>query len=251
MEGWICLHRKLLDNPIATSPDHIAVWTTLLLLAQHKESRFCHGGTWVTLKAGQLLTGRKSLSGQVGVKQTKLERILDNLESGQQIRQQKTNKFRIITIVNWHMYQDKTTDGQQADNKETTNGHIQQCITMENNSSTVGGSKEKDPKGRKTTKKKQSLIEQPVKKFEKPSLAELTAYVAEKGYSVDPQEFLIKYDGNGWLCGKPLKPMESWKIVLYRWHKNGVQDNQSRKGQDNGQFNEQQSKVGITIKSEV
>ncbi len=241
MEGWICLHRKLLDNPIATSPDHIAVWTTLLLLAQHKESRFCHGGTWVTLKAGQLLTGRKRLSEQVGVKPTKLERILDYLEVGQQIKQQKTNKYRIITIVKWHEYQDKTIAGQQPDNKQTTDGHIQQCKTMETTSSTVGGQPEKAKKG---------VAEHP-KPFVKPTVVELKAYIAKKGYSVDADEFFEKYEANGWRNGKPLSPMESWKRTVIVWQRNETKDNKNRKGTSNGDFNGQTSKVGITIESGV
>ena len=49
------------------------------------------------------------------------------LENAQQIGQQTFTKYRIITIVKWDEYQllGQQT-GQQADNKRTTSGHIQE-----------------------------------------------------------------------------------------------------------------------------
>lgn len=54
--GWICLHRKLLDNPICERADYLAVWVHLLLMANHKETTFIWNNKKQTLKAGQLLT---------------------------------------------------------------------------------------------------------------------------------------------------------------------------------------------------
>lgn len=86
------------------------------------------------VKPGQLVTGREKLSKQTGIPGTTIERMLDYLETGQQIGQQKTTKFRIITIINWQKYQidDKggQQTGQQVDNKRTTDG--QQTDTFNN-----------------------------------------------------------------------------------------------------------------------
>ena len=80
-------------------------------------------GGVVVVKEGQLITGRKTLSEETGLPETTIERILTYLESEHQIGQQKTTKFRLITIVNWKDYQNPDI---KTDNKRTTNGHKQE-----------------------------------------------------------------------------------------------------------------------------
>ena len=120
--GWIKIHRKLLDNPIANKPHYLSVWITLLLLASHKEYEVLVGDKKILIKRGQLLTGRKKLAEATGVQESKIERILKRLENDQQIEQQSTNKFRLITINNYDSYQiDEQQNEQQMNNKRTTN----------------------------------------------------------------------------------------------------------------------------------
>jgi hypothetical protein len=118
MDGWIKLHRKILDNPISHKPEYAWLWTTLLLLANHDDNKFIFNGNEEIVKRGQILTGREKLSSQTGIKPTNIENILKYLEKCGQIGQQKTNKFRLITVIKYNEYQDI---GQQSDNKVTTN----------------------------------------------------------------------------------------------------------------------------------
>ena len=127
-QGWIKLHRKILENPISKKPTYAWLWVYLLLKANHKEERFIWNNTETTIKEGQLLTGRKNLSLETGIPETTIERALEYFEkNGHQIRQQKTTKFRIITILNWSIYQQENI---KTDNKRTTNG--QQTDTNKN-----------------------------------------------------------------------------------------------------------------------
>lgn len=122
MEGWIKLHRKILDNPIITKDsDYLAVWIYLLLNTTHKEYDVLFKGKRITLKKGQLLTGRKSISEKLKIDENKVQRILKTLENEQQIEQQSSNKNRLITIVSWNKYQeDEQQIEQQVNNKRTT-----------------------------------------------------------------------------------------------------------------------------------
>lgn len=122
MEGWIKLHRKTLDNPIITKDsDYLAVWIYLLLNATHKEYDVLFKGERITLKKGQLLTGRKSISEKLKIDENKVQRILKTLENEHQIEQQSSNKNRLITIVSWDKYQqDEQQDEQQVNNNRTT-----------------------------------------------------------------------------------------------------------------------------------
>lgn len=122
--GWIKLHRKILENPISRKPTYAWLWIFLLLRANHKETKFLWNGQEITIKEGQILTGRKELSKETGIPETTIERALAHFEkNGHQIGQQKTTKYRVITILNWKQYQNMDT---KADNKRTTNGHKQE-----------------------------------------------------------------------------------------------------------------------------
>ena len=133
--GWIKLHRKILDNPISHRPQWAWIWVVLLLLASHddKES-FIFDDQQMHLKKGQFITGRKKLSQITGVSETTVERVLDYLEKSRQIGQQKNTKNRVITILNWELYQN-------VDNKRTTNGQqtdtIKNIISKEDKKNTV------------------------------------------------------------------------------------------------------------------
>lgn len=130
--GWILLHRKLLDNPICKNPTWAFLWIVLLLLASHKEKDdFIWNGKITKLKKGQFITGRKKLKELTNIPETTIERALTYLEkSGHQIGQQKTTKFRLITILNWDKYQKLDS---KADNRRTTDGQQTDTINNDNN----------------------------------------------------------------------------------------------------------------------
>lgn len=126
--GWIKLHRKVLENPICRKPKYLSIWIHLLLMANHKEAKMMWNGEILSIHEGQFITGRKELSLKTGIPETTIEDILNFLERQQQIRQQKTTKFRLITVINWEKYQISDT---KSDNKPTTKR--QQADTNKNN----------------------------------------------------------------------------------------------------------------------
>jgi DnaD/phage-associated family protein len=123
VEGWIKLHRKLLENPIIMKDsDYLSVWIYLLLNATHTEYDTLFQGKRITLQKGQLITGRKSIAEKLKIDENKVQRILKLLENEQQIEQQKSNKNRLITIVSWNKYQQNEQQiEQQVNNNRTTN----------------------------------------------------------------------------------------------------------------------------------
>lgn len=52
------------------------------------------------------------------------------------------------------------------------------------------------------------------KKFDPPSLEEVTEYVRERGSRVDPQGFIDFYASKGWMVGR--SPMKDWKAACRR-----------------------------------
>ena len=118
-EGWIKLHRKIKHGGLFRNPRLLTLWIWLLLSANRKPHDFMWDQGIIHIKEGQLLTGRDKLSEALNIPATTLERLLTDLEIMGNIGQQKTTKFRVITILNWSRYQEtdnrRTTDGQQTD----------------------------------------------------------------------------------------------------------------------------------------
>lgn len=115
--GWIKLHRQILLNPIAQKPHYLCLWILLLLKANHNKTKMIWNNDIVVIHEGQLVTGRKQLSKQSGIAESTIEDVLNFLERQHQIQQQKTTKYRLITILNWKQYQD---DNRKSNNKATT-----------------------------------------------------------------------------------------------------------------------------------
>ena len=124
--GWIKLHRCLLDDAVCQKSAYFRLWVVLLLRAAHKEHEFIFNNQIHTLYPGQLITGRKKLSQQTGIPGTTIVRILKCFENGQRIKVKTTTKYSLITIINWEKYQSEASSlhssGHQMDNKRSASG---------------------------------------------------------------------------------------------------------------------------------
>ena len=121
--GFVKIHRKMLDNPVVCKDnDYFRVWLYLLLDASHKGYSAIFNGKKIELKAGQLITGRKSIAEKCNISESKAQRILKSFEIEQQIEQQTGNKNRLITVLNWDKYQNSEQQiEQQVNIKRTSN----------------------------------------------------------------------------------------------------------------------------------
>lgn len=129
MEGWIKIHRKMLENPIiCKDSDYLSVWIYLLLNATHKEIPALFKGKKIMLQPGQLITGRKSIAKQLKISESKIYRVINEYKTEHQIEQQTSNKNSLITILNWNTYQQiEQQNEHQMNNKRTTTEHKQEC----------------------------------------------------------------------------------------------------------------------------
>lgn len=151
MSGWIKIHRKLLDNPIVCKDsDYLSVWIYLLLNATHKDHPALFKGEKITLKPGQLITGRKVISERLSISDSKVKRILLDFESDQQIDRQRSNKNSIISIVNWDKYQyddqqidQQMTNKRPADDQQVTTNKNERKKEINNNNPPISPQKEK------------------------------------------------------------------------------------------------------------
>lgn len=141
MEGWIKSYRSVMDNPIVCKDaDHYAVWGYIMHYAAHADTEAYFAGKRITLKAGQLITGRKKIAEKFRVNEIKIYRVLKCFESEQQIEQRTTNACTLITVINWSKYQPSEQQiAQPLNNNCTTTAQrlntIQECKNERNNNS--------------------------------------------------------------------------------------------------------------------
>lgn len=56
-----------------------------------------------------------------------------------------------------------------------------------------------------------------VQRFIPPTIAEVQAYIQQKGYSIDAESFVAFYESKGWMVGK--NKMKDWHMALVTWSK--------------------------------
>jgi DNA-binding transcriptional regulator YhcF (GntR family) len=103
-------------------PNTKAVFLHLLLTANFKEGEY----KGVPLKPGQTIIGRKALAEQLGISEQCVRTALNRLKSTNEITIKSTNKFSVVTVENWAMY--------QSDESESTN---ESTNTLTNNQPTT------------------------------------------------------------------------------------------------------------------
>lgn len=132
MEGWISLYRKFTEWEWYTDANTMRVFLHLLLKANHKD------GNWQgkTIKRGQVVTGRKSLSNELKISEQAIRTSLNKLKITNEITIETTNKFSIITIEKYDVYQDSQKENNQQKDQQATNEQPtsnQQLTTNNNN----------------------------------------------------------------------------------------------------------------------
>lgn len=132
MAGWIKVHRQLMDSPIFDNEKLFKVFMYCLMKASHKEHKQLVGKQVVILKPGQFVFGRKKASAEANMSASTLWSYMLTLKNLDTIDIKSNNKFSVVTIVNWGLYQQeeenhdskrnnkRTTDEQQTNNKRTT-----------------------------------------------------------------------------------------------------------------------------------
>lgn len=197
--GYIKLWRKIEDSFIMRDPDALWLWIKLLMKANHKDTEFMFNGSKVVLKRGQLITGRKALSNESTVSESKIFRLLKCFEIEHLIEQQKTNRYSIVSIVSYDDYQFNEHQNEQLVNNQRTTSE-QPVNTSKELLST------KDP-----------LINIKRVVFTPPSLQEVIVYCLERKNGIDSQKWHNFYTAKDWMIGK--NKMKDWKAAVRTWEK--------------------------------
>lgn len=124
--SWIKLHRRITKWGWYTDSKMVHLFLHLLLNANYKQSEW----RGEKIERGQILTGRKQLSVDTGITEQSIRTCLKNLELTKEITIKSTNKFSVITVVNYEVYQEKGDEltskltSKLTNNQPTTNQQL-------------------------------------------------------------------------------------------------------------------------------
>jgi DNA-binding transcriptional regulator YhcF (GntR family) len=107
MDGWIKLHRCLINKPIwaASKPEQKAVLITILCLANHESKEWIWQGQKFVVREGQFITSLDSLAKKSGVSRKSVRTALANFEKLEFLANESAKTGRLITVINWALYQ--------------------------------------------------------------------------------------------------------------------------------------------------
>jgi hypothetical protein len=151
-EGFVYLHRKLLDNPVFDNPHMLKVWIWCLLKASHAKHDTLVGLRNITLMPGQFIFGRFKAAAELKMKPSSVRNYMAYLERYQMIINNSDNKYTLVTVTNWALYQtynknldtNRTATGQQQDtnNNGNTGDTANTVFKNENNNAPLPDGKE-------------------------------------------------------------------------------------------------------------
>lgn len=119
MNGWIKLHRSLLEWEWYNDKNTLKLFIHLLLKANIRDNEW----QGIIIKRGSFITSRKNLSTETGLTEREVRTTLSRLEKTGEITRKTTNKYTLITLVKYDNYQDKeeeATSKRPANDQQTT-----------------------------------------------------------------------------------------------------------------------------------
>ncbi len=224
IDSFIKLQRQITQWEWYTDTNTKSLFIHLVLMAQHKDTEW----RGITLKRGQLLTGRLLLSKQTGLSEREIRTAINKLKTTNEIAVRTTNQFSVITVNNYNTYQEKKDVDRPAERpteRPTTDQRATTCKNVKND-------------------KKKTLNTDSVKTpvFTIPEKRETADLFISKGSTNEEAgRFWYFYDSKGWMVGKV--KMTNWTSAAYRWISE-TKKQEARNGAFNG--NEKRDALGLT-----
>ena len=117
MEGWIKIHRKMLDWEWYNDNNTKILFLHLLLTANHKEKKW----RGQIIKRGQKITSIQHLAEETRLSVRQVRTSLDKLKSTHEITIKTTNKNTLVTIEKYNDYQGKDNNNDKQNDKQPDN----------------------------------------------------------------------------------------------------------------------------------
>jgi len=140
--GWIKLHRRILDWEWYNEPNTFRLFFHLLMKANHKPINY----KGIVIKEGQVITGQRQLANELNISRQEIRTAMKNLLSTHEATHVTSRQGTIIQIVNFKKYQVPT---HEATNEQPTSAKMRKSMTAR----VSEGQKEKKSSSSTTNKK--------------------------------------------------------------------------------------------------
>ncbi|MFA7185604.1 MAG: hypothetical protein WC082_11955 [Victivallales bacterium] len=118
--GYVHFWRKSLDSGWLRNHQLWVFWSYCLLKATHREYDAIVGLQRVHLNPGQFIFGRRQASIETGLTERQIRTIIEFLKKAGNLTIKTTNRFSIISIINWDIYQGRETQNDQQNDQLPT-----------------------------------------------------------------------------------------------------------------------------------
>ena len=203
--GWIKLHRQIVDNWIWEDPAKLKAWLDILLMVNHEDKKILVNGQLVTIKRGEKLTSIIKLAERWKWSKRRVMRFLDLLEDDEMCTTKRTTNGTTIKVVNYADYQDFVIP--KRDTVGTTNG-------------TPDGTADGTPPGTQTITNKNYKNDKregsAPHTFTPPDEQEVRDYCKAMDYKMNVGLFMAYYEARDW-CLSHGKKMADWKKAVTAW----------------------------------
>lgn len=132
--GYFKIWRELFAKPIwlNSTPEQSRILITLMAMANFKENEWDYNGKSFKLDPGQFVTSLDSIREECGkyVSIRNIRTALERFEKLGFLTSKPTNRYRLITITNWALYQqdadvpDKQSDRHLTSNRQAPDKHL-------------------------------------------------------------------------------------------------------------------------------
>jgi hypothetical protein len=134
-EGWVKVHRKLLDNPIFKDSESVHLMIYSILKANHEDKDILWNGKRIVVRRGQFISGLRKIAKETGISIKKIRSRSQLFENLKIWHTQKAHTHSLITICNYEKYQgsafdDGTPKGHSKGTPRATNKNYKNINTL-------------------------------------------------------------------------------------------------------------------------
>lgn len=229
MANYFKVDRKIVKWEWFTDSNTLTVWIYCLSQANWKPGRFMGH----EIPRGSFATSVQHIATDCGLTNRNVRTSLEKLKNSENLTIKTTNKFSLISVVNYSKYQnsDEGTDKQsdnpltndrQTTDKQTDNNRSIKAFKQDNKITNTEDKRSCDSEKTSPSPTKLST------RFVKPTVQEIADYANSIGFTaLDAEYFWNYYQSNGWRVGR--NPMKDWRASIRTWRRNDQNKNKPRK----------------------
>lgn len=131
--GYAPINRNIIYDPIIKDPVLFQMYMYLVIKANHAPNEIIHGGNRIVIERGSTLTSRDLIAEHLHIKSGTVPSRLRKLTKAGYITTKATNRYTMVTIVNYNIVASMPESDEKNNNRKTSKKHPINIINNNNN----------------------------------------------------------------------------------------------------------------------